>query len=327
MHELLINDYNLNITEACSVDGYPGFTDGEYSYFTTTVKEKEAFYIEQFILAHYLHEQGQTQIALPIQNKDEEWFTTKGDDHHIACRIEQNQTPNEISQGTALAMFHQSSQSFPNEPERISCFGLWKDLWIQKLEYYEELIPTLVSAVDNLIYERMMEAFPYLIGTTESAIQLLVECEAETRFATNDTPVICFIRYESQVLDKIIWPNDFVYDHYARDVAEMLRLEFLKDQDLQVTSENVRGLLASYEEIQPISIFAWQMIYARLLFPSHFYDLFDEIIESNKEKHASQLNQMIQRHHQYEQKLAQFYSIVGIDTIKNKMSTVDWLNA
>lgn len=79
-------------------------------------------------------------------------------------------------------------------------------------------------------------------------------------------------------------PADWVFDHAARDLAEYMRHTFLHHRD----DFNRQGFrfLQEYEQITPLSSFSKRLLYSRLLFPLHYYEIVEGYyISSESEKH------------------------------------------
>ncbi|MFP3360225.1 hypothetical protein R0K17_23205, partial [Planococcus sp. SIMBA_143] len=72
----------------------------------------------------------------------------------------------------------------------------------------------------------------------------------------------------------VIWLDDFVFDHPVRDLAEYTRGMLLSD----APSEEIVQFLHDYQSERPLSIFSWRLLYARLLYPVHFFDHVDSVM-------------------------------------------------
>src|SRR5699024_7041486 len=99
-----------------------------------------------------------------------------------------------------LAAFHAIGSTYPFEPKKISSYGKWKELWINKLTVYETKAAQEAKKHPSAYYENVMNMLPYMIGMSENAIQYVQESEQDNRFHEHDQGTICFHRYTGQLL-------------------------------------------------------------------------------------------------------------------------------
>src|SRR5699024_5723072 len=109
---------------------------------------------------------------------------------------------------------------------------------------------------------------------------------------------ITFRRYSDQLNAEVIWPDELCYDHPARDITEFIRMEFLNGK----SDERVLEFIRDYESIRPLSFFSWRLIYARLIFPIHLYDMVEQVLVS-EESGEDMIKEFIERQTQYEDRL------------------------
>src|SRR5699024_11678491 len=72
-----------------------------------------------------------------------------------------------------------------------------------------------------------------------------------------DRGTIAFRRYTNHLIEPVIWFNDLVYDHPARDLAEFIRNRFLHVDEGE---EEIALFLEDYQTEMPISVFGWRQI-------------------------------------------------------------------
>lgn len=327
MYELLVTDYALDIKDTTTISDRHCFCDERYAYFTTCIEDREAIFIEQAVLAIFLKENGCRGMAWPIRNNDGDWHTVYKGKRYLVCCTEVEYFSDDYSSGELLAHFHKRFSHYPYQPKNVSCYGEWKELWIDKLEYFEETIGQFASQRRDPFACRVMDLFSYLIGMSENAIQYIGESEMEVRFGESDQPAITFVRYQEQLRDPVIWPDDLLYDHPVRDVAEWLRTKFL-EPGAHVPME-ASQFLADYESVQPLSIFGWRLLYARLLYPAHFFDLLEQLFETeNEEKREGimdQLNRLCVKQELYEVRLKNFFETANVNPKQYRIPQPEWL--
>ncbi|MFS0751010.1 hypothetical protein [Oceanobacillus sp. 1P07AA] len=315
--EMLSSLYSIQSEGKRTIDNREGYTKGEYIYFTISGKNRETILMEQATLAYHLKENGVANVAYPIANSNGDWFTSYGDDNWMVLELDMNSIRNTKVPGLQLGSIHQIGASFQYEPKTISSYGKWKELWIEKLTFFEEEIEKQAKEVRGDYYRELMDILPYIVGVSENAIQYLQESEKEQRILETDQGTCCFVRWNPQG-NQVLWTDGFVFDHPTRDIAEYIRWCFVNQRD----KDNMIRFLHDYQSYQPLSIFGWRIIYARLLFPIHLYDLLEEGFTS---RDTSMLIQMQTIQESYEKQLREFFQIVGVNTSDWQIPVVNWL--
>jgi len=327
MYELLVTDYALDIKDTTTIGDRQCFCDERYAYFTTCIENKEEIFIEQAVLATFLKENGCRGMAWPIRNSQDEWHTVYKGKRYLVCCTEIEHFSDNYSSGELLAHFHKRFRHYPYQPKYVSCYGDWKELWIDKLEYFEETIGQLANQKRDPYACRVMDVFSYLIGISENAIQYIGESEMEVRFGDSDQPAITFVRYHEQLREPVIWPDDLLYDHPVRDIAEWMRTKFLEND--YNAPEDAARFLADYESVQPLSIFGWRLLYARLLYPAHFFDLLERLFETEDEEKQEDimgiLNRLCSKQELYEERLREFFEIINVNPQQFQIPQPEWL--
>lgn len=325
MYELLVTDYALDIRDKTTITGRHCFCDERYAYFTICIENKEAIFAEQAILASFLKENGCRGTAWPIRNADGEWYSVYKGKRYFVCCAEIEYFSKDHSEGELLAHFHDQYSHYPYEPTYVSCYGEWRMLWVDKLEFFESELTRLAGSGD-LYAGELMDLFSYLIGISENAIQYARETEMETRFGETDQPAIVFERYDDQLLQPVIWPDELLYDHPVRDVAEWIRARLLM-QGEEAEREIVQ-FIRNYEAVRPLSVFGWRLLYARLLFPVHFFDQLEELLEAEEGEMDELMRQtavLCERQELYEQRLAGFFEMMNLNARKLNIQRPEWL--
>lgn len=312
--------YDIQVEEKIWLDNNEGYRQGSSSYFIIPMNKKEIFYMEQAAISYFFVEKGYQHMAKPIPNREEKWFTPYYDNYYMVLKVEGFQRSDVKSEGKLLANFHHEGTGYEYQPKEISSYGQWKKLWIDKVTIFEAKIEEEAKKVPSDYYRLLMDTLPYFIGISENAIQYVRESETETRFSTSDQGTICFHRYRDQLLKPMLWPEDLVYDHPARDIAEYIRPLLYKPDQF----EQVIDFLDDYQSEQILSIFSFRLIFSRLLFPTSFYDF----VYSNfnqEDKDERELNQFIEKQVLYEKGLHLFYDQFGLNEESLNLPMIHWL--
>ena len=298
MHELLHDAYGLHIQDEVTRFGRHSYIDGESLYFIIKLEKKEACYIEQCMLARFLREQGCRQIALPIQNHHHSWITNTSHMYVIVFKLPYMNVLEPSIPFQHLATFHKISQTFPFEPQYMNDYGFWSTIWQDQVITMKRQVEKAIVLNNSTVLNTIIDNLPEFMRLSKLAIQLLTEAENESYFNRTDKPAICFNRYEGQQQTPIILPIELVYDHPVRDIAEQIRYYVLHNtihRDIEV-----KEWLERYQAVQPLSTLGMRMLYARLLYPSHFWEMCDWMIAAPRsKKYVEVIERLIKRHRSY----------------------------
>ena len=187
----------------------------------------------------------------------------------------------------------------------------WGTLWMQKIDYFEYQIREL--ALNKPVVK---DSFSYYIGLAENAISYVNNINA--RFPNVSSTVVLAHRrvfYPNYKLN-FFNPLSFIFDLEVRDVAEYLKAMFFAiDTEYEVLED-----LKSYLSIRGLSVYEASMLYARLLYPSYYFDIYEEVM--NKERDEEDLVRVIKKADLYEDFLKKAY----LEITKYAMiEKIDWL--
>ena len=182
----------------------------------------------------------------------------------------------------------------------------WEILWANKIDYFEMQVHENAKK-----YPLIRESFDYFIGLSENAISYLVNTKREVSPTIYDMKVISHNSLNNSLYD----PSNIILDHKARDVAEYIKMSFFNN-NLNIFKE-----LEEYFHYNYYSIYGIRVLFARILYPSFYFDLYDGIISGKKDE--KQLNMIIDKINDYEIYLynvylflKRFYDIPMVDWLK-----------
>lgn len=148
----------------------------------------------------------------------------------------------------------------------------WKELWEEKLDYYEYQISEL-----GLRYRKLKESFSYYSGLCECAINLL-------NYAGGNVEM--YITHKrGRIIDSIV-----------RDIAEHIKHEFFYN-DIELSIDNL--YLNNDEYI---------LLMSRLLYPSYYFDIYDSIIQGNNAE--NEIEKIIKKSSSFELLLKKLYKAI-----------------
>ena len=184
----------------------------------------------------------------------------------------------------------------------------WIKLWETKNDYFEQQINELGKKYPNLCTYAN-----YYIGLAENAISYMKKVGEikEDAFIS-----VCSKRIDSESdLFSLYNPLNFIYDYRVRDASEYIKSCFFNDKDaLNLVKEYFENNYLTYKEAL--------LFYTRLLYPSYFFDLYDEVI--NKELKESVIDEITNKTNNYELFLKDVYFFLS-DLYKKYIPCIDWI--
>lgn len=179
----------------------------------------------------------------------------------------------------------------------------WKELWSQKMDYYEYQISQL-----SFKYPILKESFNYYLGMTETAILLLNYIDHETIFS------ICHDRIRhGEKLEEFLNPADMIIDSRIRDIAEYIKNNFMHDN---FKYDDMFTFLKKYSFNNSEVI----LLLARLLYPSYYFDMYDLIIQGKIRE--DRIYDIVKKNTSYEVFLKKFYMLMRQKYI---IPEIEWL--
>lgn len=184
----------------------------------------------------------------------------------------------------------------------------WEVLWSNMIDYYESQI-----GQNEKKYPLIRESFDYFIGLGENAISYLVNTKKEVQKEINDNKVLSHNSLYNSLYD----PLNIIIDHKSRDVAEYIKISFFNN------NKNIFKELDEYFFYNRYSLYGIRVLYARIIYPSFYFKLYDEIFREKKEE--KELNKIINRINEYEIYLKdiylylnKYYNIPNIEWLKKQ---------
>lgn len=186
----------------------------------------------------------------------------------------------------------------------------WGELWSKKIDYFEYQIHELGKEKKVIL-----NSFTYYIGIAENAISYVNNTinkysTTQTYKTTLSHKRIDFPNYAKNYLK----PTSFIFDIDVRDIAEYIKSIFFQNQ--QDAWIEVKAFLNRKQ----LNILNAQLFYGRLLYPSYYFDIYEQIM--NKEKKEDELLPFIKQSLDYETFLVRiYYEIIK----KIPIEPIDWI--
>jgi len=304
MKEIINYYYNFDILNIEKNKNYSSFMyNGEVFYFVFFNRTKEELK-ELMDINNELKFKG-IKVHDIILNKFGEAITKVGDTDYLLLKLNTNK--NEII--TFLDICNNLNVLKLNKINSKLYRNNWGELWSKKVDYFEYQVKELGK--DKRI---ILDSFSYYVGLAENAIS----------YVNKNKNVIKTSEYDNITLShrRIFFPNislnyynplSFIFDLEVRDVAESLKIGFFNGEDSFLD-------LVSYLKMKRLTPYSYHMLFARLLYPSYYFDLYEEIMNNNLDDDV--LLKIISRVNDYENFLILSHEEINKYT---KLEKIDWL--
>ena len=159
----------------------------------------------------------------------------------------------------------------------------WELLWEERIDYYERQI-----GENEKRFPLIRESFDYFVGLGENAISYLVNTKIEVKEKKFDDMVIAHNNLFSSLGDLF----NIILDHKSRDVAEYVKLSFFNG------NREIFSQLEEYFYHNFYSLYGMRVLYARIIYPSYYFKLYDDIVSGKKDE--KELNTIIDKVYEYQ---------------------------
>lgn len=186
----------------------------------------------------------------------------------------------------------------------------WGTLWSEKIDYFEYQVREL-----SIEKEVVKSSFSYYVGLAENAISYVNN--TNMKYGGDAYRIVLSHRrvfYPNYKLNYLN-PLSFVFDLEVRDIAEYLKAMFFK-KDVGFCLDE----LSSYLKIRHLSLYEYQMLYARLLYPTYYFDVYEGVMNKNGDE--EQLVNIIKKCDSYEEFLKKAYLEISKYA---KIDKVEWI--
>ena len=304
MKEIINYYYNFDCLEIIENNNYVNFTYlGDNYYFVFFNRDNDELK-DIILIIDELKLKG-IKVHSIIKNRFNLYVTKVGEVNYILFKL--NSNPKEIvnfmdvCNNLALLKLNKvNSKLYRNN---------WAELWSKKIDYFEYQIKELGK--DKLI---ILDSFSYYVGLSENAISYVNKINKVISISEND--------YITLSHRRIFYPNtnlnyynplSFIFDLEVRDVAEYLKIGFFNGEDSLLD-------LKTFLKMKRLTSYSYHMLYARLLYPSYYFDIYESIMNNNTEE--DELLKIINKVLEYELFLKEAYEEISKYT---NLERVDWL--
>lgn len=261
MKETIEYYYNIEIEYLEEFDGKYHFKFNNQDYFFVFYNRREEELEDIINVIREMISKG-INVNEVLINRNGSYLTKVGEYNYILFRVSNIYYEYDIfdmdSMSKKLILNNSVSSLYRNN---------WGKLWSEKVDYFEMQVREL-----GLELEVIKNSFSYYIGLAENAISYVNNANLKNREEYKITLAHRRVFYPNYKLNYLN-PLSFVFDLRVRDIAEYLKSMFFKE-GISYTLEELR----TYLKIAHLSLYECEMLYARMLYPTYYFDLYDEVI-------------------------------------------------
>ncbi len=173
----------------------------------------------------------------------------------------------------------------------------WAYLWETKVDYIE-------NQLNEIEYDKIIDnSIDYYIGLSENAIYYVNQVNLKYVMTSMDKIVLSRKRISSPNYSLNYFnPLSFIFDLEVRDIAEYIKSSFFDNGEAYLE-------LDSYLKSTKLTNYSYNMLFARLLFPSYYFDIYEKVI--NKNMSSEKLLKIINMANEYENFLKKTYVLLS----------------
>lgn len=304
MKEMINYYYNFDIIDVEEKNNFTSFFyNGEEYYFVFFNRTEEELK-DILEIIYELNLKG-FMVHEIIMNRQGSYLVKVGDGYYILLKIKQNKMQNvdffNVCENlTKLKLNNANSKLYRNN---------WALLWSKKVDYFEYQINELGKNKKIVI-----DSFSYYIGLAENAISYVNKINKVIGISPLDNIVLSHRRifYPNTNLNYLN-PLSFIFDLEVRDIAEYLKIEFFNNEDSFL---DLKSLL----KVKRFTPYSYHMLYARLLYPTYYFDVYEDIMNNNADE--NKIIAIVNKINDYEIFLKEAYFEISKYV---KLERIDWI--
>lgn len=183
--------------------------------------------------------------------------------------------------------------------------------WIKRWEHTADSFEREAIELNN-DFPLLTNYFNYYIGLAENAISYVknINLNEENKLYLSHKRIKTPLTY-----GMLYNPLSFIFDYKVRDLSEYIKELFFYSKFDEDEIFNIIN-----EELLNYSLNDVQLLYGRLLFPTYYFDLFEGVL--NKEREEKELNNIINLSKHYELFLKELYYVLKS---KYNIEPIEWI--
>lgn len=281
MKDILWYSYHISIDDIQEYQEYSVFSLYDKKYYFTKVKRSKEELDDLLQVCEELMYKNIPVYSF-IQNVNGSFLTMVQDKPYILLEV----TDSNFEYGI-LEMIERIRLVGLMPQKQVLYRNEWAKLWGEKVDYLEYQVHELGKN-----YPVILSSFSYFVGLAENAI--------------------CYVNHIQKLMPmqsfelvlshrRVAYPNyrlnydnplNFIFDIEVRDIAEYLKSMALQEPKYALID------LKTYFTMRKPDIYQASMLYARLLYPSYYFDYHEKIMNQNMDENV--LLPIIDRVSEYE---------------------------
>ena len=305
MKDIINYSYNFDIDSVKDYKNYSTFTyNGECFYFVFFNRTEDE--LKDIVKIIYELKNKGIKVHDIIINRDKLILTKVGNVNYLLLKL--NNKEDEVINFVSLV--EQSDRLKLNTNNSKLYRNNWGELWSKKIDYFEYQIKEIGK--DKQI---ILDSFSYYVGLAENAISYVNKINKVIGMSEEDTITLSHRRiFYPNISLNYYNPLSFIFDLNVRDVAEYLKVEFFNNEDSMLD-------LKTYLKMKRLTPYSYHMLYARLLYPSYYFDLYEDAM-NNSSYDNKRIVEVVSKVHDYELFLKNAYLEISKYT---NLEHIDWI--
>ncbi len=305
MKELLEKFYNVYNIEIAENTSFSYFVFQEKKYYLVPYVRSEEEFPELFSLNEELLKKGIPTGKFVLNNQNS-YITPYNNQKFVLLEMPLNC----LLEYNILDMISFADKLIISSKKSILYRNSWADLWSAKADYFEYQIRQLGK--DKPI---ILNSFSYYIGMLENAITYVNNTTKKYQLSVNE--------HITLQRKRVVFPNtllnyfnplNYVIDIEVRDIASYFKSLFFNSYEDLFTE------VYAFFKRRKLGIYGYQLLYARLLYPSFYFDIYEKVMEGEIEESA--LIPIINKTEEYELFLKDMREIISKYA---PIERVDWI--
>ena len=332
LQRMLKEVYGISADSEVSLGRYHGYKQNEGLYLIMAangLKEQEISELAK--IAEHMQNFGDRNVSKLLVDKEGRQICDWQGNKYCVLQNRAALIPDGMKTGRKLAKFHSRGRQIPFKVESLNRVGQWKQLWEKRLDQMEQVWSGKLYTEPESDFERMfIDSYPYYMGLAENAIQYLADAEIDDKPTKIDHGTVCHERFTNTVWRGTYFvknPFDWVFDHASRDLAEWVRERYFSN--IQTSQPDIKNFLSEYQSLTILSPFSWRLLFARLLFPLHYFETIENYYITQSEQTRNQLEDQLAKYlkqsSDHERFLGNFYQLCDAPLKAAKLPVLDWL--
>ena len=240
---------------------------------------------------------GNTLMSEIIVNQNNEVLSNYNGISYILIKVFAN-----INKSISLEEISFLSKSLYMEKVNIN----WAVLWSNKIDYLEDLINE-----NGKKYPLIVDSFNYFVGMAENAISYFNSIVLDNNYKYVLSHKI--IRW-SDTVEALYNPINITFDYKVRDISEYIKNSFFNN------NYNIYNELSNYLRKNYLSLMEVKLLISRLLYPSFYFDMYEDILIDNKEEKI--ILDVISKLDEYEDYLSK---VIDFFKVNYDVYEIEWL--